>query len=168
MPAIENHRFYVQNSQYFFCKIFSDRLRRFVLFISLVFTVSVFHWKLCICFWFFNAEEENTFEIDEKPADLNEAENTEDQNEEDTGEAEKGDQDAEPAEEGISEDKEEKEDEGEKDADEQEGNTENTEEAEEEESQPPDEEKNESAEEEKEKGIPAGDQGLQPQVQSNK
>ncbi|XP_066850638.1 midasin isoform X2 [Anser cygnoides] len=113
-------------------------------------------------------EEENTFEIDEKLADLNEAENTEDQNEEDTGEAEKGDQDAEPAEEGISEDKEEKEDEGEKDADEQEGNTENTEEAEEEESQPPDEEKNESAEEEKEKGIPAGDQGLQPQAEEDK
>lgn len=144
-------------------------MRRFVLFISLIFTVSVFPWKLFIRFWLFNAEEENTFEIDDKPADLNEAENTEDQNEEDAGEAEEGgDQNAEPADEGISEEKEEKEDEGEKDADDQEGNTENTEEAEEEESQPPDEEKSESAEEEKEKGIPAGDQGLQPQVQSIK
>ncbi|XP_048793738.1 midasin isoform X1 [Lagopus muta] len=114
-------------------------------------------------------EEENAFEIDDKPADLNEAENTEGQNEENSSEAEGGDQDAEPAEEGIAEEKEEKEDEGEKDTDDQEEeNTGNTEEAEEEESQPPNEEKNESAEEEKEKGIPAADQGLQPQQEEDK
>uniref|UniRef100_A0A672UXN9 Midasin n=1 Tax=Strigops habroptila TaxID=2489341 RepID=A0A672UXN9_STRHB len=114
-------------------------------------------------------EEENAFEVDEKPADLNEAEKTEEQNEQDTGETERDDQDAEPAEEGISEDKEEKEDEGDKDAHDQEensGNTDNAaEEEDEEESQPSDEEKNESAED---KGIPAADQGLQPQVKSDK
>uniref|UniRef100_A0A669QDJ1 Midasin n=1 Tax=Phasianus colchicus TaxID=9054 RepID=A0A669QDJ1_PHACC len=114
-------------------------------------------------------EEENAFEIDDKPVDLNEAENTEGQNEENSSEAEGGDQDVEPAEEGITEEKEEKEDEGEKDTDDQEEeNTGNTEEAEEEESQPSNEEKNESAEEEKEKGIPAADQGLQPQQEEDK
>uniref|UniRef100_A0A8C3JPS0 Midasin n=1 Tax=Calidris pygmaea TaxID=425635 RepID=A0A8C3JPS0_9CHAR len=110
-------------------------------------------------------EEENAFEVDEKPVDLNEAEKTEEQKEEDTGETEKDNQDGEPAEEGISEDKEEKEGEGDKDADDQEenaGDTEDAAEEEEEESQPPDEEKNEPAED---KGIPAADQGLQPQVE---
>ncbi|KFR09321.1 Midasin, partial [Nipponia nippon] len=110
-------------------------------------------------------EEENAFEVDEKPVDLNEAEKTEEQNEEDTGETERDDQDAEPAEEGVSEDKEEKEDEGDKDADDQEENAGNTEDAAEEESQPPEEEKNESAED---KGIPAADQGLQPQEEEGK
>ncbi|PKK33324.1 midasin AAA ATPase 1 [Columba livia] len=113
-------------------------------------------------------EGENDFELDEKPADLNEAEKTEEQKEEDAGETERDDQDAEPAEEGISEDKEEKEDEGDKDADDQEenaGNTEDAAEEDEEESQPPDEEKNESAED---KGIPAADQGLQPQEEEGK
>uniref|UniRef100_A0A8C2Y6E0 Midasin n=1 Tax=Coturnix japonica TaxID=93934 RepID=A0A8C2Y6E0_COTJA len=111
----------------------------------------------------------NAFEIDEKPVDLNEAENTEGQNEENASEKEGGDQDPEPAEEGATEEKEEKEGEGEKDADDQEEeNTGNTEEAEEEESQPPNEEKKESAEEEKEKGIPAADQGLQPQQEEDK
>uniref|UniRef100_A0A8C2SUC7 Midasin n=1 Tax=Coturnix japonica TaxID=93934 RepID=A0A8C2SUC7_COTJA len=113
--------------------------------------------------------DENAFEIDEKPVDLNEAENTEGQNEENASEKEGGDQDPEPAEEGATEEKEEKEGEGEKDADDQEEeNTGNTEEAEEEESQPPNEEKKESAEEEKEKGIPAADQGLQPQQEEDK
>uniref|UniRef100_A0A663DUU3 Midasin n=1 Tax=Aquila chrysaetos chrysaetos TaxID=223781 RepID=A0A663DUU3_AQUCH len=110
-------------------------------------------------------EEENAFEVDEKPVDLSEAEKMEEQNDENTGETERDDQDAEPAEEGISEDKEEKEDEGDKDADDQEENAGDTEDAaaeEEEESPPPDEEKNESAED---KGIPAADQGLQPQVE---
>uniref|UniRef100_A0A8C3JUM0 Midasin n=1 Tax=Calidris pygmaea TaxID=425635 RepID=A0A8C3JUM0_9CHAR len=113
-------------------------------------------------------EEENAFEVDEKPVDLNEAEKTEEQKEEDTGETEKDNQDGEPAEEGISEDKEEKEGEGDKDADDQEenaGDTEDAAEEEEEESQPPDEEKNEPAED---KGIPAADQGLQPQKEEDK
>ncbi|KGL95354.1 Midasin, partial [Charadrius vociferus] len=113
-------------------------------------------------------EEENAFEVDEKPVDLGEAEKTEEQNEEDTGETAGDDQDAEPAEEGISEDKEEKENEGDKDADDQEDNAGNTEDATEEEgeeSQPPDEEKKESAED---KGIPAADQGLQPQEEEGK
>uniref|UniRef100_A0A672UVV0 Midasin n=1 Tax=Strigops habroptila TaxID=2489341 RepID=A0A672UVV0_STRHB len=102
-------------------------------------------------------------ENDEKSDEEEEGEGT------DTGETERDDQDAEPAEEGISEDKEEKEDEGDKDAHDQEensGNTDNAaEEEDEEESQPSDEEKNESAED---KGIPAADQGLQPQVKSDK
>ncbi|KFP45021.1 Midasin, partial [Chlamydotis macqueenii] len=114
-------------------------------------------------------EEENAFEVDEKPADLSEAEKTEEQNKEDTDETERDDQDAEPAEEDISEDKEENEDEGNKDADDQEENAGNSEDAaedeEEEESQPPDEEKKESAED---KGIPAADQGLQPQEEEGK
>ncbi|XP_010287688.1 PREDICTED: midasin, partial [Phaethon lepturus] len=109
-------------------------------------------------------EEKNAFEVDEKPVDLNEAEKTEEQNEEDTGETERDNQDAEPAEEGISEDEEKKEDEGDKDADDQEENTEDAAAAAEE-SQPPDEEKNESAED---KGIPAADQGLQPQEEESK
>uniref|UniRef100_A0A8C6J801 Midasin n=1 Tax=Melopsittacus undulatus TaxID=13146 RepID=A0A8C6J801_MELUD len=113
-------------------------------------------------------EEENDFEIDEKPADLNEAEKTEEQNEQDTGETEQDNQDAEPVEEGISEDKE-KEDEGDKDAHDQDENAGKTEDAaeedDEEQSQPPDEEKNESAED---KGIPAVDQGLQPQEEEGK
>uniref|UniRef100_A0A8C0ELF2 Midasin n=1 Tax=Bubo bubo TaxID=30461 RepID=A0A8C0ELF2_BUBBB len=112
-------------------------------------------------------DEENAFEVDEKPVDLSEAEKTE-QNEEDAGETGGDDQDAEPAEEGISEDKEEKEDEGDKDGDDQEekaGNAEDAAEEEEEESEPPDEEKNASAED---KGIPAADQGLQPQEEEGK
>ncbi|XP_010137971.1 PREDICTED: midasin-like, partial [Buceros rhinoceros silvestris] len=112
-------------------------------------------------------EEENAFEIDEKPVDLSEAEKAE-QNAEDTAEdTERDDQDAEPAEEGISEDKEEEEDEGDKDAHDQEENAGNIEDAaeEKEESQPPDEEENESAED---KGVPATDQGLQPQEEESK
>ncbi|NXX88474.1 MDN1 protein, partial [Centropus bengalensis] len=118
-------------------------------------------------------EEENAFEVDEKPVDLNEAEKMQEQNEEDTGETGKDDQDAAPPEEGISEDKEEiedeanREDEGDKDADDQEDvkNTEDAAEEEEEESQPPDEEKKESAEDQ---GVPAADQGLQPQEEESK
>ncbi|XP_074752140.1 midasin isoform X1 [Athene noctua] len=111
-------------------------------------------------------EEENDFEVDEKPVDLSEAEKTEEQNEEDAGETGGDDQDTEPAEEGVSEDKEEKEDEGDKDGDDQEenaGSTEDAEAEEEKESEPPDEEKNAS----EDKGIPAADQGLQPQVEKD-
>uniref|UniRef100_A0A663LMR5 Midasin n=1 Tax=Athene cunicularia TaxID=194338 RepID=A0A663LMR5_ATHCN len=113
-------------------------------------------------------EEENDFEVDEKPVDLSEAEKTEEQNKEDAGETGGDDQDTELAEEGISEDKEEKEDEGDKDGDgdDQEENAGSTEDAEEEEeeSEPPDEEKNAS----EDKGIPAADQGLQPQEEEAK
>ncbi|NXY90027.1 MDN1 protein, partial [Alcedo cyanopectus] len=112
--------------------------------------------------------EKNAFELDEKPVDLSEAEKTEEQNEADTGETGGDDQDEQPAEESTSEDKEEKEDEGEKDvaAEENAGNTEDAaEEEEEEESQPPDEDKKESDED---KGVPAADQGLQPQEEEDK
>uniref|UniRef100_A0A663LN04 Midasin n=1 Tax=Athene cunicularia TaxID=194338 RepID=A0A663LN04_ATHCN len=113
-------------------------------------------------------DEENDFEVDEKPVDLSEAEKTEEQNKEDAGETGGDDQDTELAEEGISEDKEEKEDEGDKDGDgdDQEENAGSTEDAEEEEeeSEPPDEEKNAS----EDKGIPAADQGLQPQEEEAK
>uniref|UniRef100_K7FQC1 Midasin n=1 Tax=Pelodiscus sinensis TaxID=13735 RepID=K7FQC1_PELSI len=116
-------------------------------------------------------EEENPFEIEEKPMDLEETENGEDKggedkdkDEDDTGDKAK---DPELAEGGTSEDNAEGEGEmGEEPDDQEEGNTEDSKENEEEEIQPLTEDK-ESAEEEREKKIPAADQGLQPQVKKH-